>query len=672
MKPPRRLVGAVCLAALAFACTAAASTGAEARTESFDHGLQGWKGHRATVSVVRGGLDGKAVRVRLRPAVRKAAAFWIYRAPRPVARAERGAVYDGAAWVRHERGGGTLCIRIREVDGGRIVGSSQACERVNGRWQQLGVSHTARANGSELGVAVLELQPRRGSAFRADRISLVRRPDKVKPPSPPPAPPRAARSSRASGTASRTAPATGRATSDGRRRRSGRSSTARGRCGRTPTALATLDKLASAGVRWVRIDVALGRDRGPRQGRAQRLVHRDGRLLRRRGTEARDQGPRHALADAELGERRPRRARSRPRTRATTRDFAAWAAALLARPGRRLGGLERARSLRRRSGTGRLAQYVALLQGRLSRLQDRRPRRHRRPRRARPRTTTPGPAQVYSLGAKGSFDVLATHPYQGIADAPPEHPDDGNRWWFTHPPAVSAVMVEYGDGDKPIWFTEMGWSAHANWSGRAELAARRHAGAAGGLLRPLDRVHRGNYPYVPVMFWYKERPHPAGTDVHLEGYGLLDANLGERPAYAALKRACPRLERLTRQPLGRPRRGEQRADHPPHREVDDGVRERVVDQRLAQDREERSRDPDHEDAVARLPPRERRRPARRVATRARRRSRTMRTAGSPASAAQFSQSCARGRPDRRALESARTLATGNDPGPWPVSGSSLI
>ncbi|HEU6446283.1 MAG TPA: hypothetical protein VFL61_14605 [Gaiellaceae bacterium] len=37
------------------------------------------------------------------------------------------------------------------------------------------------------------------------------------------------------------------------------------------------------------------------------------------------------------------------------------------------------------------------------------------------------------------------------------------------------------------------------------------------------------------MFWYKERSNPSGSDVHLEGYGLLDANLGERPVLGALR-----------------------------------------------------------------------------------------------------------------------------------------
>jgi hypothetical protein len=143
-------------------------------------------------------------------------------------------------------------------------------------------------------------------------------------------------------------------------------------------------------------------------------------------------------------------------------------------------------------------------------------------------------AKLYALGAKGSFDVLATHPYQ--ADHPPEHADDGNRWWFTHLPAVRNVMLRYGDGETPIWFTEFGWSAHANRPGTPNwqrgVTPEQQADYA---VRAI-RYTRAHYPYVPVMFWYKERASPLGSDPYYEGYGLLNSDLSERPVYRALKR----------------------------------------------------------------------------------------------------------------------------------------
>ena len=43
---------------------------------------------------------------------------------------------------------------------------------------------------------------------------------------------------------------------------------------------------------------------------------------------------------------------------------------------------------------------------------------------------------LYANGIQGSFDVLATHPYLGTADAPPETADDGTPYTLTHVAAV--------------------------------------------------------------------------------------------------------------------------------------------------------------------------------------------------------------------------------------------
>ena len=143
--------------------------------------------------------------------------------------------------------------------------------------------------------------------------------------------------------------------------------------------------------------------------------------------------------------------------------------------------------------------------------------------------------QVYAHGGRGSFDVVATHPYQGLADAPPERADDGHRWWFTHLPAVRDVMIANGDGNKPVWFTEFGWSAHPN----APDTPNWHRGVtaeqqADYFIRAI-RYTTANYPYVPVMFWYKERAQPGSGNVHEEGYALLNGDLSRRPVYTRLK-----------------------------------------------------------------------------------------------------------------------------------------
>ncbi len=142
-------------------------------------------------------------------------------------------------------------------------------------------------------------------------------------------------------------------------------------------------------------------------------------------------------------------------------------------------------------------------------------------------------AAAYAAGAKGSFDVMATHPYQGMADEPPEHPDDGNRWWFTHLPAVRNVMLANGDGAKPIWFTEYGWSSHANYPGIPNWKRGvTEAQQADYLKRAIDYT-RANYPYVTNMIWYTERNRSTG-EIQYDNYGLLTSSLSPKPVYTAL------------------------------------------------------------------------------------------------------------------------------------------
>lgn len=143
---------------------------------------------------------------------------------------------------------------------------------------------------------------------------------------------------------------------------------------------------------------------------------------------------------------------------------------------------------------------------------------------------------LYSRGVAGSFDCAATHPYQGVADAPPEHADDGHRWWFTHLPYVRRAMTDFGDHDKPIWFTEFGWSAHANWDGIPNWQRGVTPEQQADYLERALRYVAARWPRVPVVFWYKEIPYPGSSNVHEEGYALMDYDLTERPAYRAARR----------------------------------------------------------------------------------------------------------------------------------------
>lgn len=143
-------------------------------------------------------------------------------------------------------------------------------------------------------------------------------------------------------------------------------------------------------------------------------------------------------------------------------------------------------------------------------------------------------AAMYDAGAAGSFDVLSTHPYQSPSDLPPEADDNGTRFRLRHVAAVRDLMVDRGDADVPIWFTEVGWSTRPGedvpWQ-RGVTGAEQ----AGYLVRTL-RLVRTEYPYVTAVFAYTDRDGPPVLRrSHVDGYGLMTHDLRPKQALAALR-----------------------------------------------------------------------------------------------------------------------------------------
>lgn len=60
--------------------------------------------------------------------------------------------------------------------------------------------------------------------------------------------------------------------------------------------------------------------------------------------------------------------------------------------------------------------------------------------------------EVYRLGGKDCFDIMNIHPYT--------HPGQPEGNIDTRIEQLREMMAKYGDGDKPIWITEVGWPTH--------------------------------------------------------------------------------------------------------------------------------------------------------------------------------------------------------------------
>jgi hypothetical protein len=136
-------------------------------------------------------------------------------------------------------------------------------------------------------------------------------------------------------------------------------------------------------------------------------------------------------------------------------------------------------------------------------------------------------ARAYAAGAGGAFDVLATHPYQGIADLEPSAVD-GTKWTLRHAAAVHRLMASRGDRAKSIWFTEFGWSTHGDASDLNWLQGVSEPRQAAYLAEAATLVGR-DMPYVTRIYWSTDRDLSTG-DIQYRNYGLFRRDLSAKPA----------------------------------------------------------------------------------------------------------------------------------------------
>ncbi len=70
--------------------------------------------------------------------------------------------------------------------------------------------------------------------------------------------------------------------------------------------------------------------------------------------------------------------------------------------------------------------------------------------------------RLYDAGAAGHFDALAAHTY-GFK-FPPDDPPAADKINFRRVELLRQVMVDHGDGHKPVYITETGWNDHPRWT----------------------------------------------------------------------------------------------------------------------------------------------------------------------------------------------------------------
>lgn len=144
---------------------------------------------------------------------------------------------------------------------------------------------------------------------------------------------------------------------------------------------------------------------------------------------------------------------------------------------------------------------------------------------------------MYDAGAKGYFDAFGSHPYP-FGNAP--HQVDPWGLSLSRVEEQYQIMAANGDGDTPIWITEVGWVINSDWDlGEHQSITVTQEQQAEYLVETYAKVQR-DWPFVKAVFlfnldfstvsWYPA-PEP------MRWYAILNPDRSPRPAYTQLRQA---------------------------------------------------------------------------------------------------------------------------------------
>jgi hypothetical protein len=134
---------------------------------------------------------------------------------------------------------------------------------------------------------------------------------------------------------------------------------------------------------------------------------------------------------------------------------------------------------------------------------------------------------MYTDGAKGSFDGVGDHPYSF-----PAEPDDDESWsaWSQMSettPSLRSIMIENGDSAKKIWITEYG----APTTGSNSVSETEQSTE---LVQAISQVKQFSWIGSFYIYTWSDLTTLPAVD---NGFGLLAEGNVQKPAYAAVATA---------------------------------------------------------------------------------------------------------------------------------------
>ncbi len=147
--------------------------------------LSAWRAYNGTLAATAGNAGAPAARVTVAGSKTD---YSVYPAKRPVGSTVAGTQFRATAWIRGDRTGKRICLRLREWAGSTVVGSAETCAATTATWQQLPeVRYAVKAAGHSLDGYAYQLGASSGDNFDIDD-ALLEQVDAAPAPPPPPAP----------------------------------------------------------------------------------------------------------------------------------------------------------------------------------------------------------------------------------------------------------------------------------------------------------------------------------------------------------------------------------------------------------------------------------------------------------------------------------------------------
>jgi hypothetical protein len=162
---------------------------------------------------------------------------------------------------------------------------------------------------------------------------------------------------------------------------------------------------------------------------------------------------------------------------------------------------------------------------------------------------------LYADGAKNNFDAVAVHTDTACDVTSPyvyeynQNTTVVNQYFFLGFTGTHALMAANGDGAKPIYMTEIGWSTTpaecttGAWAGQ-KLAGVTPQVQATYLQQAYHCLAQPQFSYVKAAMWFELYNVGTTTD-QLDNYGLLNADFSPKPSFDAFEQESLNGDQLT-------------------------------------------------------------------------------------------------------------------------------